>query len=247
MNTFDTQHRSKHTAAHATLQTADTARIVRSNALYAAIAAVLMLFYGFSGEWVAAAATLEVTLKMGGIAMALSTVLLLTGRPFALLYDGIATMVVGGGLALSGIRWCVDIQAVDFNAALKFVFAALFISSGRRSYRIYKAITHGDSSAAYEEDLEYLPRSDTRHDHTPPPPPDDSLGSHVLDNTRRRKPPQKSTQNPVSRPVDETPTTAETNDMAPSPAARPESSEPEEVPDGFLSSFADAEPDKRDD
>jgi hypothetical protein len=217
----------------------DVASVVRSQALSAGIAAALLLYFGFTSIWFSAAVTLEFTLKVGGIAMAVSTVLLITGIPFALLFDGVAAMVIGAGLALSGIRWCVDIQRIDFQGLLNFVFAAIFASSGWRNYQSYRTVMSATTGSGGENHGYAERPEESPYQQAPPPPPDHSLGSQLLDRARhepRDEAPAKS-QDP---PIEPTPTTA-----APAaPFKHTPSEETEDVPEGFLSSFANPQPDE---
>lgn len=119
---------------------AESKRRVRSTALWAGLAAVIMLFFGYRGDWElpesnpmrAGAMIFVYTLKIGGWVMLVEALWLLTGARAALFCDGAVTMLIGlllvaGGLLMTpGNIW----QAILF-----ILFGLLFIHSGLRSWR----------------------------------------------------------------------------------------------------------------
>ena len=112
---------------------------VRGQALWAGIAACIMLYFGLrtgssdnlSGD------VLRYTLVYGGICMAVSTLLLLSGQRLALLFDGLVAMAVGGALILSGLLWFGYLRTIDLTGILGLVFGYLFFTSGLRNYKDY--------------------------------------------------------------------------------------------------------------
>jgi hypothetical protein len=128
-------------------------RTVRSQALWAAIAAAMMLYIGFTYSLAVdafPAQLLFMTLRYGGIAMAVSAVLLLTGWPAALMIDGVFAMIIGAALALAGALWIIEIRTVDLQTILQLVFGYLFFTSGLRGFRDYCKLGEITASAAEE-------------------------------------------------------------------------------------------------
>lgn len=118
---------------------AESKRRVRSTALWAGLAAVIMLFCGYRIEWQAEgslprAGTLvfKYTLQIGGWVILAETLWLLTGARAALVCDGVVTVLVGVLLVLGGLLMTPGelLQAILF-----IVFGLLFIHSGLRSWR----------------------------------------------------------------------------------------------------------------
>ena len=118
---------------------------IRKQATWAAISAAILLYFGMQGfvsteEAAFATRILEFTLKAGGCAMALAAVLLMTGMPFALLYDGVMSMLIGAGLGLAAVALFVGVGSIEFSGVFQLIFGYFFISSGRRSWQEYTAI-----------------------------------------------------------------------------------------------------------
>ena len=112
---------------------------VRRQALWAGIAACVMLYFGLSTGFSddLSGEVLRCTLVYGGICMAVSTLLLLSGQRFALFFDGIVAMAVGGALVLSGLLWFGYLKSIDRTLILGLLFGYLFFTSGLRSYKDY--------------------------------------------------------------------------------------------------------------
>ena len=112
---------------------------VRGQALWAGIAACIMLYFGLSAVFSdnLSGDLLRYTLVYGGICMAVSTLLLLSGQRFALLFDGMVAMAVGGALVLSGLLWLGYLRTIDLTGILGLIFGYLFFTSGLRSYKDY--------------------------------------------------------------------------------------------------------------
>ncbi len=143
-----------------------------------AIWALLLLYYGFfSGSWISSVATiiLEYTTKIGGIAMVISALLLLSGRPVALLIDGITSMAVGVGLAVGGLAWVIQIKGLDLTCILQLICGYLLFTHGRDSYTAYKPavsipntgnntpIADNDEPHSAERLIEPIPTTSTTH------------------------------------------------------------------------------------
>lgn len=118
---------------------AESRRRVRSTALWAALAAAIMLFFGYRTEWplpensVPRAGTylFVYTLKIGGWVMLAEALWLWTGRRAALVCDGVVTVLIGILLVLGGLLMTPG----NWKAILFIVFGLLFIHSGLRSWR----------------------------------------------------------------------------------------------------------------
>lgn len=111
---------------------------IRKEAVWAAIAAALMLYFGFTfqvAEDSFSPRLLLLTLRYGGFAMLLSAGLLALGTPIALMFDGIFAMLIGAGLALAAILWLAQARSFEVVTVLELVFGYLFLSSGLRNFR----------------------------------------------------------------------------------------------------------------
>ncbi|MCP4594177.1 MAG: hypothetical protein GY842_25900 [bacterium] len=119
---------------------------VRRNAIWAAGAAAIMLYYGLyvglgsepppdwparlrAGSWLAL-----YTLEIGGVLMLLSTILSVVGIRPALLFDALASVAIGLGLGVSG---ALRIAGAEFSPLLFILFGAVFIHSGYRNWSEY--------------------------------------------------------------------------------------------------------------
>lgn len=227
------------------------AAAVRSRALWPGIAALLLCYFGFfyysggvtTGGWV-----LFYTLRLGGVAMAVSTLLLLTGWKTALAIDGIASMLIGGGLFASGM---LMISGDTTQGLLNLVFGYMFASSGWSSYSDWRWIA-GSIPTNPGADNRYDPGFQSRYDQTRTQPPGDSLASQLLDRSRNPQPQDDPEPSPYDHPPrDDAFNLADAADQpdqespfeleeADDPSRPPD---PHNTPDGFLASFADPNPD----
>lgn len=114
---------------------------IRSQAVWALIAAITLLYFGFTfkpaDEDSTALQILIWTLKCGGVAMVLSALLLATGTTVALLADGVFSMLIGLGLGLAAALWLSETRSLELRVILEFVFGYLFFTSGLRSFRAF--------------------------------------------------------------------------------------------------------------
>ncbi len=120
----------------------EAARIIRRQAMWTAIAAVLLLVFGFGFQvrgLFLAGQILEYTLKIGAFLMIISTVLLLTGAAFALIVDGFFTIAIGAALAVSGVIWLI--KAPGLQGILNIVFGYLFASAGWHNFKLHRSFT----------------------------------------------------------------------------------------------------------
>ncbi len=200
---------------------------VRGEALWAGIAAGLLLYYGFGSGWTTTSTgtvLVDIATRGGGVAMVLSALLLLTGWRGALLFDGIASMIIGAALCLS----------VPFGlTVLYLIFGILFLASGWRNVRTYR-------------DLRRLSRlADAGRAGTPADlPPQQSLASQLR---RHENAPASSDPMSPQSPAGTNPVAVASADdekrfEAPRQPSPPPASEPplaEDAPEGFLASFAD--------
>jgi hypothetical protein len=186
---------------------------VRNQAVWAAIAAVMMLYFGFRSVFIGesfAVKLLQYTLQIGGIGMAVSALLLFIGRPIALLVDGVMAMIIGIALCLVGILMLVVEKQVDVQTLLYVVFGYLFFTSGLRSFRDFcrlgevpEAQAHtADAAAPYNSATAKTPptttpahedsppeeafRTTERTPDTEPPPPEGYLSSFADDDASKR-------------------------------------------------------------
>jgi len=126
---------------------------VRKQAPWAAVAGGMMLYFGFSYEFIGdtfAIDLLEYTLQYGGVAMVVSALLLASGWPTALMLDGVFAMVIGIALALSGALMMVNDRTIYFQYLLYVVFGYLFFTSGLRSFRDFCRLGEAPDHASDE-------------------------------------------------------------------------------------------------
>ena len=126
---------------------------VRRNAIWAAGAALIMLYYGLyhglggepspdlplrlrAGSWL-----VFYTLKIGGGLMLLSAVFSLIGASPALLFDALASVAIGVCLAAAGL---LRMSGVEMESLLLILFGAVFIHSGYRNWREYFSLAAPD-------------------------------------------------------------------------------------------------------
>jgi len=112
---------------------------IRGQAVWALIAAITLLYFGYKGvvllEGSFANELLVYTLRIGGIAMVLSTVLLALGVPVALMVDGIFSMLIGAAMVIAGVLWAFENRTLSLDTILELVFGYLFFTAGLRNFR----------------------------------------------------------------------------------------------------------------
>ncbi len=129
---------------------------VRQNAGSAAIAAALMIYFGFfrllepsgSDLFQRAGWVFYHTLRVGGIVMGLVAVWSLLGHRPVLLVDAVASVVNGALLILTGAGMGIDGGDL-LQTAFMIVFGIMFISAGVRNGRTYadlRAASHAESA-----------------------------------------------------------------------------------------------------
>ena len=234
----------------------DIASSVRGNALSAAIAAALMIVFGFyylgkptgAGLFSLSALAFYYTLRIGGIAMAAIAVGSLAGFRPVLLVDAVVSIAIGVLFVLTGVGMLVG-GGGAFQTILSVVFGGMFISAGVRNWRDYFLLP-----AVRDRPLAGIDTSSSRDSShgdaaTRAAPPVSSLGSQL----RERMASPADSRPPL--PPAPASATSVTSDHAPPPNDKNipaadeqtptgESCEQETgpSPDGFLASFADKEP-----
>jgi hypothetical protein len=130
---------------------------MRQTAISAAIAAVLMLFfgftYGFEGEieptaYSISQAVFLATLRIGGILMVLSALLLVLGVRSALLLDAIFAGLIGVALLGVGIVW-IAIGIIAIDSVLLVLFGGMFLHSARQSWLGHRDLMRTDDAMQY--------------------------------------------------------------------------------------------------
>lgn len=149
-------------------QEADAIRsTVRRNAIWAAGAAVIMLYFGI-GTSIPHGTVAPQTqgwflflyaLKVGGAALILSALLSLVGIPLALMYDAVASVAIGLALAVSGVLIYRD---SSYQALFNLAFGALFVHCGYRNWREFNLVSPADvwDAPDTEEDDDSVPPAD---------------------------------------------------------------------------------------
>lgn len=225
---------------------------VRQNAGSCAIAAALMIYFGFFHGYIAptgsdlfslANLVFLQTIRIGGIAMAALAVWSLVGTGLALIVDAIVSMAIGGLLALTGIAMFLD-GGGALQSALNVMFGWMFVSVGVRNWRDYFLLTklsHGAVGLAApfgqstrEGGVSPSPRErEPRFQHPAPEPMKESPASRPA---RVDSPPSVLESDPATLPD---PARAEVNPSQTDPVDR---SERDDDSGGFLASFADEGP-----
>lgn len=112
-------------------------RRIRSHAFPTAIAAGLLLYFGFayglsgvSGNalYDGSVSAFTWTLKIGGIVLAITAVSCATGMIWSMAVDGAASLVIGALLLATGGIWIVS---GDMQGLLNVLFAMTFLYAGR--------------------------------------------------------------------------------------------------------------------
>jgi len=127
----------------------DVTAQVRQNALSAAIAAGLMLYFAFSGGGYAlnegntlfdiGGRIFVHTIQIGGFVMAAAALWSATGMIVALLFDAIASIIIG-------LLFCVSAAMMMLDGgvgALYIVFGVMFIIAGVRNGRQWADLSNG--------------------------------------------------------------------------------------------------------
>ena len=231
---------------------------VRRSASSAAIAAALMVYFGFvrlaepTGDDLFSRAGLAFyhTLRIGGVAMAVIAAASLWGNRHVLIVDAVVSAVIGALFALTGIAMWID-GGGGLQSILNLAFGGMFISAGVRNWRDYFEL-----ASALEP---YPPSAATPFGHAAPQPdettqpqtPASSLAVQLR--KRRAKETAIGAATPGQPPV-ATDTEGSWTDPDGSPdretVVTPDDTVPpgelqekdKSGPDGFLASFADDTP-----
>jgi len=232
---------------------------VRGNVASAAIAALLLLYFGFRQFGVMegddlfslAGNVFLWTLRIGGVAFAIIALWSLLGQAVVLAVDGVVSVAVGALLILTGLAMLLDggyvVQAVP-----SAICGYLFLSAGLRNCREYRSLAGGvDGSPGFGRDG-YDPRFDDRYEasRTSPPPP--SLGSRLLkkvdetdDLDRTPIPVDPLDAIPSESPDEPAFESRAPKEDAPTEPVEDPQDDDDQPPDGFLASFADEDPPPR--
>jgi len=133
---------------------AHVATVVRRNVWPAAIAAVLLCYYGFETVPivpVAASPLLENsnllfyhTLRVGGVALASLAVWCWLGKPLALAVDGVVSVLIGVLFLLCGGGMLIGSGgSIGINTILIILFGMMFFGSGRHNWQTYQHLVAG--------------------------------------------------------------------------------------------------------
>lgn len=214
---------------------AHVAAVVRRNVWPAAIAAVLMCYFGFDAPWVFnsgaspllknSAHLFDYTLQIGGVVMAGVAVWCLLGMVAALAVDGVVSVAIGLLFILSG-GGMVMAGSIDLNSILIILFGTMFFGSGRYNWRTYCHLAKGGRvvEQVYEETF------------LPPAAPVESARSPEA-------PIPVESPAPIERPTFAEPSTPAEPTAAETPAPEgPDIPEPEAPPEGFLAAMAKRPP-----
>lgn len=208
---------------------------VRSNAIWAAISAALFYWFGYYGAgtpleegtvFAYGAWTLIYTLRIFCIVFAVIAALCLTGEPWVLLVDGIASLLAGFGLLLSGVMEMSG--GGGMNSMLIVIFGVVFMAAGKRLFGEYQTLMLLSNQAG-------AVAGDDRRPPAPPfegrgvpapigPPPDELTPAHAVPEPDDGNDSGHSTQKLRDKLRDNLPA----------------------APEGFLASFADDQDDESD-
>lgn len=163
-------------------------RRVRTNALPAAIAAALMIYFGYyqffadqgGGLRGLAGGVFVWTLRIGGISMALIAVWCMMGHLLALAVDGIVSVTIGVLLALTGIGLLISNQDAT-QLIINCVCAWLFIGAGMRNWREYRLLSGKEARPIDDQPPTYDLRFQEKYDQSRTAPPPASLASQLRD------------------------------------------------------------------
>ena len=120
---------------------------VRQNAGSCAIAAGLLIFFGFfyglaeptgTDLFSRANGLFLHAIRAGGIAMAVLAALSLTGQRLVLLIEAVVSIALGIVFALTGAAMLID-GGAPLQPALNIMFGWMFVSAGRRNWSDYYA------------------------------------------------------------------------------------------------------------
>jgi uncharacterized membrane protein HdeD (DUF308 family) len=117
----------------------NTPDALRRQAVWALIAAVAMLYFGYSSKMVFVDSfgshLLKGTLRYGGIATLVGAGILATASRWGLLVDGVVGLVVGLAMAAAAVAYSLD--ALSTSVIMLLVFGYLFMSSGWRQFKAF--------------------------------------------------------------------------------------------------------------
>jgi hypothetical protein len=211
---------------------------VRSAALWAGIAAAIMLWYYYPRvSWTLpednpqriGGQVLLFTLLYGGWAMVVSTVFLLTGAVQALLVDAVAAALSGGLLVVSGL---LLFAGGGMQPLLYVIIGALFVHSGLNAWREFRTLSPLTLTGAGDTRYEILgPGLAPPAGEVPEPQPT------AVERLRNRQQNPAYEAQPASEPAEENRMDADAGD-----AEESAPTDPEPTPEGFLAQFGRKDP-----
>jgi hypothetical protein len=211
---------------------------VRGYAVWAGIAALLLLYFGFAVYTAGLTSGGRIfvhTLRIGGIAMAASTLLLLTGWPKALAFDGLSSIAIGAALFLSGSLMLTSQGGAE--AILNLVFGFVFASAGWNELSVFRTLEaprrRSEPEQVQPDLLAPQPAPQMEQD---PPVAAVVAQPAVADGPQADRPRQSAPDESGPRPAHRPPPPAPMPPAADSPQPAPM---PPETPEGWLASFAD--------
>ncbi len=203
----------------------------------AAIGAAFLLYFGFNQIILVDFATLDgkvwwvfnYTLQIGGICMAVVSLLLFIGLRLALLADGVVSVLVGALLVLTGIGifFGGDTLQALINVACGYMFYSSGVQNGRDYFRLTKRATRPIADRDYPTPAMTEAEPQTV---SPGPAVEERIAPARAIETFAPEPPA-----PVPEPVVDANTNLDQNhqpDIDPAPAP----------PGGYLASFAKKDP-----
>ncbi|HKQ49193.1 MAG TPA: hypothetical protein VJZ71_14070 [Phycisphaerae bacterium] len=132
----------------------------RQNALQAGVSALIMLIIGwaFAAKGVSASTFYNTTvdvffwsLRIGGIAMAISAALCAADFRIGLLVEAMTSALCGLLMTLIAVYWLVDAGGLDLQYLLYVIFGVGFITTTASALRSYRAIgSNGGQSPRYQ-------------------------------------------------------------------------------------------------
>jgi hypothetical protein len=221
-------------------ETDERARVwVRQNAGSAGIAALLMLYFGFSalaaptgtGLFERSNWLLYNTVRIGGVAMAVIAAWSLLGNPLVLAVDAVVSTAVGLSLIVSGGGMLIG-GGDAFQNAMLILFGMMFVGAGVRNGRLFAHLSARERRAS---------NADARlpvDDEAPVAPVDTlqpSLAARLAERSRQKA--DTSAQTPAEPESPPTPLSSSERPAAPGDDANPGQQTEPEPERGFLASF----------
>jgi hypothetical protein len=237
--------------------------LMHETAVYAGIAAAMMLYFGFGRPFdIASGSQLYINsvfatnwlLRIGGIALAATALFCWIGLQWSLLADAIVSALIGVGLVVIGGIWISD---SDMEGFLFLIFGAMFLNAARTSWNgsaatpraPFPVVPVAEREASVDRPIDEAVRQSARERllqtkanlRSPASPPPVAIEvPEILD-----EPPQAHTPQPSNIPAPSVSTVPAAPSAPPAqrePAAAPTPELPEE---GFLAELGRTHRDER--